>query len=451
MSQQGSGGKHWSQSLLNVGNSIGFTAPRNITFRDWRLFLIYLVLLFGALYYCYITAVNAQGYLYKEIPSGDVAIYASPGTHTAESLALFEQIKAKGGGPHAYCNNATYDYTWSATFKYENMSCAFLHSDQVSSKLGPSISFTTSFTSTKYRAKPGVNDAAQCTTACAAHAGTTAQFNGRCRCASSKDFFVVAPEAMNVNLLSYFSWSRRDGLPSQTVALTGEGTPDDPYRQLCFDPPGLDADDPSCASSVKSVSEPVPGEGRDNYLTFPVRSLLRIAGVDLDAVPSECDVDAPLPDQPGYSCRTQSLATQKLVLTNSERHPAGMRGAPSTTPRSRLTGLVVAIEAKYYNRRQAYLAFDGKVGKKPPIDTRAHHNEYLCVLKVKPYYQWYSALGHETQEADAFVVGQDETSIDGVTTATKYRYGVTFTFSSTGTVADDDPNAVLLYLSLIHI
>lgn len=344
------------------------------------------------------------------------------------------------GGDRKYCNNATYDYTWSDAFKYTNLSCAFLHADQISHKSGPSISFTTSFTSTRLVAKPNITNDADCTAACAGESDY-ADFNGRCRCAVVRDYFVVAPEAMTINFLSYFSWSRRDGLPSRTVAVVGEGTVQKPYKQLCFDPPGLDKDDPRCVKSELYVSQQVAGKGRANYLEFPVRDLLALASVDLDAVPEDCTASAPAPDQPGYECRTQSLATQNLILKNTT-----MRGHSSTTPRSRLTGLVVAVEAKYYNRLQAYNAFDGAVDKKPSLNTEDYHNDYLCVLKIKPYYQWTSAKGHEIQYADDDFGAKDRVPEGQSSAIVRYRYGVTFTFSSTGTVADYDPNAVLLYL-----
>ena len=105
-------GKGIISSALKVGNSIGFAAPRNVVFTDWRIAFTYLGFLAMTLYYCYLTAVNAQGYLYKEIPTGDIAVYASSGTHKAESLALHANLTAAGaGGRHKYCNNPDFDYT----------------------------------------------------------------------------------------------------------------------------------------------------------------------------------------------------------------------------------------------------------------------------------------------------------------------------------------------------
>ena len=433
--------KGWASIVGKFLDGLGFAAPRKVIFADWRIVGVYLTLLGVTIYYCYLTAIEAQGYLYKEIPSGDIAIFASSGNHSASSRAIYDKMKAAGGAgaSYEYCNNPAYDYTWSAGFKYQNLSCAFLHSDLISSKIGSSISFTTSFTNTRYVAKPNAASSAGCKQACVGVGDAT--WNGACRCSDSKNFFVVAPEEMSVNFLSYFSWSRKDGLPSRTLAVSGEGTTAKPFKRLCFDPPGLDANNPACTVKEKTVSAPVQGKGRANYLVFPVKDLLALAEADLDKTPEDCAYKPgnPLPDQEGYACRTQSTNTQELIIKNQT-----VRGSSSTEPKTRLTGLTISIEAKYYNRRQAYIAFGGIVGEKPLLSTDDHHDDYVCVLKIKPYYQWTSAKGHEVQDADAFVVGGGEP--DAHTTSVTYRYGVLFTFSSTGLVADYDPNAVLLYI-----
>lgn len=89
----------WAGTMSAVGNTIGFSAPRKVVFTDWRIAMFHMSLLAITLYYCYVTAVSAQGYLYKEIPTGDIAIYASSAggaySHSHSHAPTFNQRMRK--------------------------------------------------------------------------------------------------------------------------------------------------------------------------------------------------------------------------------------------------------------------------------------------------------------------------------------------------------------------
>ena len=72
----------WAATMSSIGNTVGFSAPRKVVFADWRVAATHVALLAVTLYYCYVTAINAQGYLYKEIPTGDIALFASSAGRT---------------------------------------------------------------------------------------------------------------------------------------------------------------------------------------------------------------------------------------------------------------------------------------------------------------------------------------------------------------------------------
>mmetsp|Transcript_49329 Transcript_49329/g.128696 ORF Transcript_49329/g.128696 Transcript_49329/m.128696 type:complete len:537 (-) Transcript_49329:426-2036(-) len=200
-------------------HALTFKMPKVVVLQIWQLGLINRVLQVGVLIYLFWSIISERSWAYKEVPSTTVNAWIESGAAVSSWASTTSAI----GDTYRYCNNASFEFVYSAEFNYSNSRCSAINAFEVATKLPGTVVLSTVYLDVSEEGWDcSAGDATTRAATCLADGGTLQTFFGtQCTCVSRRTTYPVGTEDMMIAFdHQYFTTETMKGLSGSSQVAT---------------------------------------------------------------------------------------------------------------------------------------------------------------------------------------------------------------------------------------